>query len=172
MTFINIKNRELLTIIKWGSIAFISNLVLKLFTVPYIQKSTGGYRSFDLSPLGYNKDYALEYIGSMSSRIINFYSFVQIPIDIIFPVSTCIFSLLLFKYFRKRVDISKLVYILPISCCLMDITENVLILVMLNHTVSQAVVSITSFMTRGKFLSGSIYALILLIVFIVYKGKR
>lgn len=158
-------------ILKFGIIAFISNLILKLWSVPYI-KSITNKTSFDLSIKGYNLQYALNYISSMSDEIIKFYSYVQIPIDIIFPISTAFFSLMLLAYFNRTVDVNSSLYLLPILCCIFDLTENILIFIMLNWRVTSTIVKLSSTLTILKFTTGLIYSATFILIFYNFRKVR
>ncbi len=166
------KKAILLQVYIWGSVAFISNLILKLWTVPQIRNKTDGFTSFDLSIKGYNLGYAMDYINRMDEMTINFYSHVQIPIDFIFPISTAIFSLFLLKYFSKKIIIKKIFFILPVLCCLFDLSENIFIYIMLNLKLDSTIVMITSSLTQLKFLTGIVYALFMIYLFIKYRGNK
>ncbi len=165
-----LKNRtSILKIYLWGTIAFISNLVLKLWTVPEIRNKTNGFTSFDLSIKGYNLSYATDYIKQMDETIINFYSHVQIPIDIIFPVSTAIFSLLLLAFINNKISVKKIFYILPILCCIFDLIENLLIYTMLNYNLNTILVKVSSSLTQLKFFTGILYGIIIIFLFIKFR---
>lgn len=155
----------------WAVVAFTSNLVLKLWSVPYIRSFTNS-TSFDLSIKGYDHNYASRYINSMSNDIIKFYSYIQIPIDFIFPISTAIFSLLLLARFNKLMRVNNFIYLLPVLCCFFDLAENILIFLMLNRSLSWYIVKTASTFTQLKFITGFAYSLIFIFIFLKIKFQK
>ncbi len=136
-------------------------------TIPRIQMNADGMKIFDMSQ-GYNLDYAAKLISKMPQETVDFYRFVQIPIDMLYPAVLGLFCFMSFCYLEKRVKILKLFYALPILIMLFDYLENIMVFIMLSNGVSQNIVFASSIFTIAKSAATTITFITLIIVFVVY----
>lgn len=163
------KSTSITKIAIWTSIAFISNLVLKLYTVPKIRSFTEGMTSFDLRIMGYDNEYVMTYLSKLSQEAVNFYKYVQIPFDIVFPVTTAIAAFYIFSFLNRKLRVKKVLFLLPIVVCILDLTENLFIFLFLSDIINSTTVYISSLLTRMKFLFGITYGLILTVLILRYR---
>ena len=110
-------------------------LIILLYSIPAVTIQAPGVKLFDMSPTGYNPDYAeklLQDIGLIGREV---YLKKQLPIDFIYPgLFAVTYTLMLVWLFRKRVDKKSKIFFLalvPAAAGLFDYFENIGIILML-----------------------------------------
>lgn len=157
-------------------------IIMQMQTIPRIQQETGGLKIFDMQPLGYSYDYAHRFLSQLSEKGYELYKFVQLPLDILFPILNCLtgictFVLLIRVYHKvkgKTVQEKhslpvKIVLSLPLAAMLSDYLENIMILVMLSYkaVVPKGFVSVSNIFTVIKSMSTTAFYTICLIICIL-----
>lgn len=118
----------------WGA-ALAIYLVMVLGTLAQIEMIAGA-RPFDMRPLGYSHQYAVELIGALGEEGRALYLLRQIPLDMVYPALLALassFTLVwLAQYLPKGAGFYRFVALLAFVAALFDYAENLLIVWMLN----------------------------------------
>lgn len=166
------KNSNLKIIILTFSVSTAVYLIMILGTIPHIEKSVGGMKIFDLSPMGYSHEYTVTLMGMMSEEIKNYYKYLQIPLDFIYPLAVALFSLFSLALMNNRVKIWGWFYIFPILGGVFDYLENILVFFMLSGYQNKILIQFSSISTIIKSVSSAISYSLLLIIFLIFLVKK
>jgi hypothetical protein len=132
--------------------------------------TNGGLDIFDLRMfVGYDLTYANRLIESLSTSGLNYYQYVLLPLDYLYPLLLSIFFFLFFK----KVTGSWLIGLLGFLSMLFDFVENTLILVMLrSNSLNEQLVNTASTFTILKGYSYLINYLLFIVLFIVFVLRK
>ncbi|WP_318508809.1 hypothetical protein [Bacillus sp. T3] len=157
-------------------------IIMQTYSIPRISHEAGNLLLFDMKPLGYTYEYAFKFLSQLSENGYSLYKYVQLPLDILFPILNCITGLstfiLLLRLYNKaknRSDIttlssfSKAILSLPLIAMLFDYLENIMIFLMLSYksAVPKIIVYAADIFTIIKSMSTSIFYLITILIFII-----
>jgi hypothetical protein len=157
-------------------------IIMQTQTIPRIGQEAGGLRIFDMQPLGYTYDYAHTFLSQLSEKGYKLYKFVQLPLDILFPLVNCLTGIctfvLLIRVYRRvkgkavqeKLSLPfKMMLSLPLAAMLSDYLENIMILVMLSYKVAvpKVLVSVANIFTLIKSMSTTVFYTISVIICIV-----
>ncbi len=162
----NFTNKKTLSIVAFVTLALYA--IMLFVTIPKIQTATGGMTIFDLSSKGYDMAYAIKLLSAMSQDVINYYRFVQIPIDMLYPAVLGLFFFMSMCALNKKIRIYKPLYILPVLVTFFDYFENISVFILLSKGASEILVYMASFFTVMKNISVSILFILLPILVIRY----
>ncbi len=165
------KNSNLKIIILTFSISTAVYLIMIMGTIPHIERSVGGMKIFDLSPMGYSHDYTVTLMGMMSEEIKNYYKYFQIPLDFIYPLAIGLFSLFSLAFMNNRVGFWGWFYIFPIFGCVFDYLENIFVFFILSGYQNKMIIQFSSLSTIIKSISSTISYSLLLIIFLIFLVK-
>ena len=139
-------------------------LVMNLWLIPRIERSTGGVRCFDMQSFGYTWETAKAFLSSLDAGGRAVYLYRQLPLDFVYPAAYTLFFSLAMCALRGRVTPW---IALPLALCAADVTENVCTIVMLRAMdVSPALAGFASAVTLVKSLLMYL-TFVLLAVFLV-----
>lgn len=179
------KKLENVTIKSWLLFLVLSQgiyIIMQTYSIPSISHEAGNLLIFDMKPLGYTYEYAVKFLTRLSENGYSQYMYVQLPLDILFPVLNCITGLctfvLLIRFYHlvknksaltMHSPFSKATLTLPLISMLFDYLENIMILVMLSFKaeVPKIVVYSADIFTIIKSMSTSIFYSITIIIFII-----
>jgi len=168
-----IKNNPSLKLVTMAFLISMFVYMVMIFgTIPHLERAVDDMKIFDLSPMGYNQEYAEILIGTMSDDIKDFYRFIQIPLDFIYPMALALFIIFSFAFMSKRVNLYGWLYIFPLLGCIFDYLENIFVFLMLSGFQSDVLIGISSISTIIKSFSTTISFSLLLIIFIIFTVKR
>lgn len=146
--------------------------VMITITIPYISKDINNLAIFDMRPMGYSVNDALEILDNLSTDRLKYYKTVQLSLDILYPFLVAIYGLFAFAEIRKKIKITKLSYILPIMICVFDYLENMMIYIMLVGNSSPIIIKTASSFTIIKSMSTVVFQTILIICLIYIFIKK
>ncbi len=118
-----------------------------LVTIPHLTEIAAGLKIPDMMPSGFDLNYIMELFTALGQDGRDYYQFVQLPIDFVYPglfmVSYSLLLTLLFKHALYPNNLINKLNILPIFAGLFDYFENISFTIMLNQYpgISQSVVS-------------------------------
>lgn len=153
----------------------LTNLVYALMltiTIPKVMTFSGGLKLPDMMPLGYELEYVTTLFETLGEKGRNVYLFIQLPVDMIYPLLFAISYSLLMAYFLKKLDKldSVLFYFcwLPIIAGSADYIENIGIVIMLNNypDISSNSVILANSFTIIKSMTTTFYFIALIIIMI------
>lgn len=153
---------KVIKIITWKHVIVYSILTLLIyfimifFTLEKITDDINGILVFDLSPMGYSLEEAKIILDSMSYETKNFYKFVQLPIDFLYPIILALFMSSFFIKIRAYFKVPSIFIYSPFVITLFDYSENVLVYFMLNDIYNSIIVNISSVCTILKSISTTI----------------
>lgn len=133
-------------------------------------KLMNGYDIFDLKMIGgYDLNYALQIKSQLNQASLNHYLYIQIPLDMIYPIVVAYF----FYTFINKYSKYRYIAYLSLLSLVFDYLENILVIYILkSYDLSQSLVSFASLMTQAK---GIMYILnygICVIISIIFLTKR
>ncbi len=156
--------------------------IMLSYSIPRIRQEADGLLLFDMKSLGYSYEYAYTFLSQLSEKGYELYKYVQLPLDILFPVLNCLMGLctfaLLIRFYNKvqftsqltlHSSFSKIVLSLSLISMLSDYAENILISLMLIYksAVPKYLVYMTDIFTITKSMSALLfYALIIALLLI------
>jgi len=155
---------------------------MQIVTIPLILQEAGGLKIFDMLPLGYTYDYAYQFLAQLTERGYELYKYVQLPLDIFFPILNCLAGLCTFilltrlylrvsrKSLQDQYSLAlKIVLALPLIAMLFDYLENLMIFVMLTYrlAIPKALVGVANIFTIVKSMSTTMFYTINLLLGIV-----
>ena len=162
--------RTILTIVS-GVLTGAICLVMNLWLMPAIERTTEGIRCFDMN-FGYDFETAKRFLSLLDERGRDLYLHAQLPLDFFYPVCYTVFFLCMFAILWQG---AKWLAALPACLAVLDYTENVLTIVMLkSQTLSKPLATAASAVTSAKtILMYLIFALLIagLIRYLVQKKK-
>jgi hypothetical protein len=152
---------------------------MQTLTIPSISRESAGLLMFDMKPFGYSYDYAYKFLYQLSDKGYELYKYVQLPLDVLFPILNCITALctftLLVSLYTKVKDkselkinssFSKAILWLPLIAMLLDYMENITILMMLLYKTAtpKFLVYTANIFTITKSVSTSVFYIIVVII--------
>ena len=143
-------------------------LAMVLITLPHLRGLAGGMDPFDLLPVGYGVDYAMNFMGAIGAEGRAFYLTRQIPVDLIYPglfaITYAIVWLWLFAKATNLPGMLRACALLPIFAGLSDYIENGFIVAMLTNypDLSEPLVTAASVFTITKSVASTLYFVALL----------
>jgi hypothetical protein len=179
------KSLEKTTIKLWLLFLLMSQviyIIMQIYSIPSVVHEAGGLLIFDMKPMGYTYEYAYNFLSHLSEKGYGMYKYVQLPLDILFPILNCLTGLctftLLIRLYDKVKNKSELdmqssflkaPLALPLIAMLSDYLENIMILVMLSYksAVPKGLVYVADIFTITKSMATSIFYIIILIICII-----
>lgn len=160
-------------IITLAVVAALILAVMDFYLIPTIQETAKiyGYKVLDMYTFGYSMQDVQGLIENLSDRQLYLYKFVQLPLDMVFPiVYTLLFAAILSKLGKGT---GKLLY-LPFALFVFDYCENILSFIILNSSaeLNTAVYVVASFATVCKNILLIAVILISLVLFIIKVLKK
>ncbi len=154
-------------------------LIMPIVTMPIVNQFTNGMKILDLLPGGYNFEYVTTLFSTLGEEGRHIYLYCQIPVDMVFPLLFAITNSLLISFFLKKLDLFRTPFIylcfLPFVSGVADYSENVGIIIMLNHfpNITEFAVKTTSFFSVIKYsaITISFFVIIVLGVLLAIKSK-
>lgn len=143
-------------------------LVMVFTTLPHLRGLAGGINPFDMSPGGYDVDYAIHFLEAIGPGGRAFYLTRQIPLDLIYPGLFSITYAIVWRWFyAKLFTLPSMLLagtLLPILAGLSDYAENGLIIAMITKfpELSETLVTTASILTITKSVASTIYFMLLL----------
>lgn len=140
-------------------------LVLMLGTIPHLTELAQGQAILDAVPFGYDTAYVKSLFTSLSEQGRNFYIFVQLPLDFIYPPLLGYTGYLLIRASKiKYAALRRVLYLFPIFAFVFDYLENIGVFVLLQSfpKLLTSAVSFTSVMSIAKSVTVSLTLLTLL----------
>lgn len=140
-------------------------------TIPMVEKQANGMKIFDLLPLGYTPEYAVNLLQQLGEQGRETYLTDQIPLDLFYPglmgVAGAFFIALLTKRVNSRIHV--LLY-LPLLAAFFDYLENGMIsLLLLSFPhISDGIIGIASSFTILKSLLTTLYIGVLVVLFLFF----
>lgn len=159
------------------TLAALVYVIMMTITIPTIREGTGGIEIFDLRPFGYNVEVTEEILSSMSKDIKDYYRFVQIPLDFIYPLLMGLFGAFTLALMRKKVNFPTCFIALPLIAGVCDYLENIFVFLLLSGNASALIVRLASGSCILKSMLTTLFMTIILFVAIfmavsVKKQKR
>jgi len=105
--------------------------VMMSVTITRLQRAAGGLEIFDMRPLGYTVREGRELLSAMSSGAKDFYRYVQIPLDFVYPSLLGLFGAGTLALLRRRVRLPLWLLALPLLAALFDYLENIFVFILL-----------------------------------------
>lgn len=158
------KNHILIAFVSAHVLFFIMSLLLA-----NMQLATG-YEIFDLKMFGgYDLSYVFDFKYQLSERSLNQYLFIQIPLDMIYPILIAYFF---FTYIKMQ-NIFRYIAYLSLLSLVFDYLENISVIYMLTHSnLTNQMVSFASLMTQLKGIMYIFNYSICVIITIIWLTKR
>jgi hypothetical protein len=141
-------------------------------TIPKTMGFSNGMKLLDMMPTGYDLNYVTELFNSLGENGRETYLTTQIPVDMLYPLLFGLTYCLLLGYFLKKLNKLNSPYLylclLPVIAAILDYSENIGIIAMLNGypNLTQVSVSTTNIFSILKSISTSAFFITLVIVLI------
>ncbi len=148
-------------------VGFIVYLIMMVFTLPYIS-SNGLNPVFDMHSFGYSINDALLILSGLTEQQRAVYLFIQIPLDLIYPMSLGLFTYYAFELMQSKIKFLKELKCIAFLMTFFDYMENLFVVIMLHHITSDPVIKIASTFTQLKSISVMVILSFLLILSLVY----
>ncbi|SOC08461.1 hypothetical protein SAMN05880501_10586 [Ureibacillus xyleni] len=150
-------------------------LFMQIYTIPRIRHEAAGLFIFDMKPLGYTHEYATTFLSHLTEKGYELYTYVQLPLDLLFPLLNCLTGLCTFILLTRLSQNSKskysmIVLSLPFIAMVADYLENIMIFIMLSYksAVPIHIVYISDIFTICKSISTTIFYMIIIFLCIIY----
>jgi len=112
-------------------------LLMLTVTIPNVMAYAGGMKLLDMMPLGYNMAYVDTLFGSLDQAGRHAYSYLQIPLDMFYPLLFAISFSLMLAYFSNKLNLLKTPFLygclLPLVAGAADYAENIGIIALLTN---------------------------------------
>ncbi|WP_379160158.1 hypothetical protein [Paenibacillus sp. sgz5001063] len=156
--------------------------IMLSYSIPHISQEADGLLIFDMNSLGYDYEYAHNFLSQLSEKGYTMYLHIQLPLDILFPILNCLTGLstfiLLIRLYHKVKHTSafpvysfctKAALSLPVVAMLCDYLENLMIFMMLSYkaAVPTILVYVASIFTIIKSFATSIFYMVLVAILLV-----
>jgi hypothetical protein len=132
-----------------------------LITIPVVESYSKEMKIFDLMPIGYSYDYAVQLLKGLGEDGRSAYLYYQIPLDLIYPFLMGITGVFFINLLIKQLNFRRLSFLiyLPVIAACFDYLENFMVIGMISfyHNLSPTIVSIVSTFTTIKSLFTVIY---------------
>ncbi len=135
--------------IKITALFFIMSLVLSVGICMTKIQNEVGMKVFDLK-LTYNYEYVIEFINNASQETIDFYRNIQIPVDFFLAIMLGLFPLICFLYFKEKIFINNIFIISAIGITILDISENILLFLILGNSLNKGIANFSGVITLIK----------------------
>lgn len=148
------------------------------YSIPKVMSFSGGLPLFDMSPMGYSYENALTLLGQLGEEGRHTYLSLQLVLDLFYPALFGLCYFFLCQWLIKRGGLTSRIWLvislLPALVCLFDYAENVGIWLMLTNypSVSELLVSISSFFTLAKSVSTMVYFAGLMMLLCLLAGRK
>lgn len=156
---------------KWMILSFVAAvvvyMVMILITIPAIRNSMNGIEIFDLRPMGYSVNEGFEILSALTKETIQYYKYVQLPLDLIYPFALSMFCFLALSKLTSKMGKLKVVKWSAFLVMTFDYLENIGIYYLLSNTVKPWMIQVTSFFSVSKSLSTIVVMTILCILIIL-----
>jgi len=149
-----------------------------LVSIPKTLEFAPDLKLMDMMPLGYDSEHVNTLFNALGAEGRMTYLYHQLPVDFIYPLLFGIGYCLTMAYFLLKIDkynsILFTLCLLPLLAGFADYCENISIISMLNNypSISQNLVSTSSFFSLVKSMSTSIYFVALLLVLAIFAVKK
>jgi hypothetical protein len=132
--------------------------------------TNGGLDIFDLRMfVGYDLAYANSLVNSLTRTGLNYYLYVLMPLDYLYPLFLSVFFFLFFK----KITGSWVIALVGFLSMIFDFVENTLIIRMLTtHLLTETLVNTASLFTQLKGYSYLINYLLFILFFCIYIFKK
>jgi hypothetical protein len=141
-------------------------------TIPKVMGFAGGLKLLDMMPTGYSTGYVNELLNALGEEGRHAYLFIQIPVDMVYPLFFGVGNCLLLAYFLNKIKkfdgkLSSLCF-LPLFSGIFDYFENFGIIMMLKSFPNNSVLlsEATNVFSILKSAFTTFYFLVLLILLI------
>ena len=170
----NLTGKKVLTFFVLSSVVYFTMI---FFTIPKLTDFANGLQIFDMKPNGYSFTYAKELLGNLGKRGRNFYLFLQLPLDFVYPILFMMSNVLILSFFLKKIGKLEswfLLVLFPVISGVFDYLENFGLIYLLtsNPKISEIGVRIISTFTVIKSLFTSLYFVILLFILAILIFKK
>lgn len=118
-------------------LVILTNFVYALMiaiTIPLVMKSSNGMELLDMMPTGYSPAYVKTLLETLGEEGRHNYLFIQIPVDMLYPLLFGVSYSLLLAYFLIKLGWPKnyfVICLLPLNAGLFDCFENIAVVNML-----------------------------------------
>ena len=159
----------------------ITNLIYALmlmYSLPLVSSYAPELVLFDMSPMGYSYNQAIELLISLGVDGRNSYLFVQLPLDFIYPglfsVSYALLITWMLKQYLPKHSKLFLIAFVPFLAGGFDYLENISIITMLKRfpNISENLVSSASLFTIAKSGATTVFFVLLILAFIPILKRR
>ncbi|MFD0796289.1 hypothetical protein ACFQZJ_02365 [Maribacter chungangensis] len=173
----HLQGRKVLLLFIVANIVYVLMLTV---TIPNVMEHTEGMKLLDMMPMGYDSEYVNTLFSTLGQTGRNTYLYLQIPIDMVYPLLFGISFSLLLAYFLNKLKKLKTPFLylclLPILAATADYAENIGIITLLNHypEISKNTIMITnSFcLLKSSFTTLSFVVLIFILLTLGIKSFR
>lgn len=148
-------------------------VIMLVVTIPKVMQFANGMKLLDMLPGGYDFEYVKALFTALGEEGRHVYLFVQIPLDMIYPLLFALSYCLVFVWFLEKLNKINSPYfyfcLLPLMGGMADYFENIGIITILKQfpDISNGVVKITNLFSVIKSTSTTIYFVVLLIVLVL-----
>ena len=159
----------------------ITNIIYTIMlttTIPIVVRLAGGLKLLDMMPMGYSNRYVNELLYALGEEGRHAYLFLQIPVDMVYPLFFGISNCLLLAYFLNKIEkidgkLSYLCY-LPLFSGIFDYFENLGIIMMLKNFPNNSILlsEATNVFSILKSSFTTFYFLVLLLVLIKFAKDK
>lgn len=153
-------------------------VVMLAVTIPKVMQFADGMKLLDMLPGGYNYEYVKMLFTALGENGRHAYLFVQIPVDMIYPLLFALSFCLVLAFFLRKLNKlnSPFFYFsyLPVIAGFSDYAENIGIITMLNQfpDITILAVKTSNLFSILKSTSTTIYFVVLLIVVLIVGIKK
>ena len=171
----NINGRKVLLLFILTNIVY---MIMLTITIPKVMSYSGGMNLPDMMPAGYDAEYIRSLFNSLGEKGRNAYLFIQLPVDMIYPLLFGISYCLVLAYFLNKLGKTESplfnLCFLPLFAGLFDYLENFGIIAMLNSYPGNSVIltQVTNVFSVLKSLLTTIYFVVLIICFILFVIRK
>ena len=162
--------RTRLILIVSGALTAVICLVMNLWLIPEIEKTTEGLRCFDMNSFGYTHEQAQRFLSLLGERGRELYLHVQLPLDFVYPTAYTAFFVTAIALLRKK---KTPLWLLPAALAAFDVVENTCSIIMLkNMSVSPALAGFASTVTVIKSILMTAVFVLLGVLFVLWLTGR
>ncbi len=154
------------------AIAMSIYMIMMVVTLPTLTADMKGVTVFDMRPSGYSIGEATTIIESLTESGLNYYRWIQLPLDFIYPALLGLFGIFALSYFRKFINFTKILYVLPLAIWVFDYLENIGIYFMLSRLNNTFIMKTSSLVSVIKAGSTTLFFIVLLVIIAVVGLKK
>lgn len=147
--------------------------IMLIITIPKIMAFSDGMKLLDMMPTGYESEYIYSLFETLGEKGRHAYLYIQIPVDMIYPLLFGISYCFMIGYFLKKINNfdSALFYLcfLPVIAGIADYLENFGIITMLNNYpyLSQISMNATNYFSLLKSMTTTLFFITLIIILLI-----